>query len=232
MKSLDMITINNDKELPVKHEIDLIIFDLDGTLIDSLEGVLFALYQTLEHFNLPAIDREELLSFIGISLLEMLARCSGLEITDPELQRVYAHFKNCFALYSDKQSNLYPNTVDILNHFKDKQKVIVTNRKREFAVNTLKHFSLAHHFEAIIGSDDTECAKPSGCPIHKVLSDYNCAYERAAIVGDMDIDVYAGKAAGILTCAVRTGIGQLDDIIKADPDYLISDLTQLKEIFK
>jgi HAD superfamily hydrolase (TIGR01549 family) len=221
----------NKREIPIKHEIDLLMFDLDGTLVDSLDGVIFALEKTFDHLNLPRITKEKLISFIGVSVSDMLTRCTNIPHSSEEFKQIYTTFKEYFNQFANKHSRLYPNTVHILDHFSHKRKIIVTNRKHDIASLTLSHFKLHDYFDIIIGSDDATCVKPSGCPIEKALTRFQCLPERAAIIGDMDIDVYAGKDAGVITCAIRGGIGLLDDLIKSDPDYLINDLAQLKDLF-
>jgi len=230
MKSIDQIRNNQNIELPIKHEIDLLIFDLDGTLVDSLAGVLFSIHETFRFCELPSITDREIHSYIGVGVLEMISRASGISQEEERFCEIYTTFKSIFTKHADNHSSLYLNTIEILEHFSEKRKVIVTNRKADIARSTLRYFNLTHHFEAIIGSDDA-CAKPSRCPLDKALEHTECAPERAVIIGDMDIDIHAGKNAGIVTCAVRGGIGKLTDIIEADPDFLINDLIQLKEIF-
>ena len=86
------------------------------------------------------------------------------------------------------------------------------------------------YFEDILGADDVECMKPSACPLDITVKRFNISKERTMIVGDMDIDILAGKKAGIWTCAVTYGIGEKAKIIKAKPDYIIDSLLKLKEI--
>ena len=81
-----------------------------------------------------------------------------------------------------------------------------------------------------IDSDDPSCAKPNPCPLENAISKLDIGKDRAIIVGDMDIDILAGKAAGIATCAVTYGIGKKEDIVKTNPDYLIDNISNLKEI--
>ena len=86
-------------------------------------------------------------------------------------------------------------------------------------------------FKDIIGGDNVSCLKPSICSLDKALK-YNKNSERSIIVGDMDLDILSGKKAGILTCAVTYGIGKKKDILKAEPDYIIDDIGELKDIIK
>ena len=87
------------------------------------------------------------------------------------------------------------------------------------------------YFEDIIGGDDAGCMKPSACPLDRVIRGFDIRdKEKVMMVGDMDIDVLAGKNAGVKTCAVTYGIGKREDIVKAAPDYIIDDFIELKRI--
>ncbi|MCD5383486.1 HAD-IA family hydrolase [candidate division WOR-3 bacterium] len=86
------------------------------------------------------------------------------------------------------------------------------------------------YFEDIVGGDDIGCAKPSPCPLDKIIHSLNINKGEAIIVGDMDIDILAGRKADIITCAVTYGIGKKEDIIKANPDFIIDDIMKLKDI--
>ena len=108
---------------------------------------------------------------------------------------------------------------------------VVTNRKKEMALITLKSVGIVEYFEDVIGGDDESCMKPSACSLNGVLK-FSEDKKRIIIVGDMDLDIAAGEKAGILTCGVTYGIGKKSDILEADPDYIIADLAELKSIVK
>ena len=112
----------------------------------------------------------------------------------------------------------------------NKRKIIITNRNYEFAKISFKATDIDDYFEDIIGGDDIGCMKPSSCPLDTVMHRFNINKQQAIIVGDMDIDILAGKNAGIATCAVTYAIGKIEDILQAKPDYTIDNLLKLKEI--
>ena len=127
-------------------------------------------------------------------------------------------------------SVLYPYVQKVLEHFKDKKKIIITNRNYEFAVLALKATNISDYFDDIIGGDDIGCVKPSACPLDRAMHRLDINKEKTIIVGDMDIDILTGKSAGITTCAVTYGIGRKEDILKAKPDFIIDDIAKLREI--
>ena len=96
----------------------------------------------------------------------------------------------------------------------------------------MKNLGIYDYFEEILGGDDTGCIKPSPCPMDKIIDKFNIDKSKAIVVGDMAIDILAGKNTGVMTCAVTYGIGKKEDILKARPDYIIDDIRKLKGIIK
>ena len=129
-------------------------------------------------------------------------------------------------------SVLYPGVLETLEYFKNKRKIIITNRNYDFAIITLKALGISEYFEEIIGGDDIGCMKPASCPIDKSMHKLAIDKERAIMIGDMDIDVLAGRGSGMATCAVTYGIGKKEDILEANPDYIIDNILQLKGIIE
>ena len=84
----------------------------------------------------------------------------------------------------------------------------------------------------ILGGDDRACAKPMACPVINVMAMFGIEKSRAVMTGDMDIDIMAGKAAGIHTCGVTYGIGKKEDMLKAGPDFVVQEISELKKIVR
>jgi len=146
------------------------------------------------------------------------------------LERALSVFEKYYRKHSTDNTVLYPNVKEILEYFNNKRKAIVTNRNYEFALIALNKLGIQDYFEDVIGGDDIGCMKPSSCPLDRSMNRLNANREKAIIVGDMDIDIVAGKTAGIITCGVTYGIGEKEDIIKAKPDFIIDDIIDLKSI--
>ncbi len=210
------------------HCIDLIIFDLDGTLVDSKEAIAKGINFVLRELGLQEKDISAISSYIGTGVDDLISKSLG-RAKENYFEKTKSLFEN-YRQHSPDNSRLYPGVKETLEYFKNKRKSIVTNRKYEFALPTLKNLGIYDYFEDILGADDIACKKPSSCPLDRAITKFNIHKEKTIIVGDMDIDILAGKSAGILTCAVTYGIGRREDILKANPDYIIDDLRKLKEI--
>ncbi len=209
--------------------IDLIIFDLDGTLVDSRDDIANAVNFTLKKIGLKERSISEISSYIGTGIEDLIGKSLGNK-QEVLLTRVLSVFEKYYRKHSTDNSVLYPNVKEILEYFKNKRKVIVTNRNYEFALIALNKLGIYDYFENVVGGDDIGCMKPSSCPLDISMNRLNTNKEEAIIVGDMDIDIVAGKKAGIITCGVTYGIGKKEDIIKAKPDFIIDDIIDLKSI--
>ena len=211
--------------------VELLIFDLDGTLIDSRQDIANAVNFTLSKFGIPEKSMQEISSYIGMGVGNLIRKSLG-QRQDIPFNKALATFEGYYRQHATDESKLFPAVEEILEYFKHKHKVIITNRNYEFAQIALKATGIDQYFSEIIGGDDIDCMKPSACPLDTAIYKLDINKQRAIMVGDMDIDVLAGKSAGILTCAVTYGIGKRQDIIKAKPDYIIDSLLDLKKIIK
>jgi len=209
--------------------IDLIIFDLDGTLVDSRDDIANAVNFTLKKIGLKEKSISEISSYIGTGIEDLIGKSLGNK-QEVLLTRALSVFEKYYRKHSTDNSVLYPNVKEILEYFKNKRKVIITNRNYEFALIVLNKLGIYDYFENVVGGDDIGCMKPSSCPLDISMNRLNTNKEEAIIVGDMDIDIVAGKKAGIITCGVTYGIGKKEDIIKAKPDFIIDDIIDLKSI--
>lgn len=209
---------------------DLILFDLDGTLVDSGHDIANAVNYTLETLGMRDRSFKEIVSYIGSGVEDLIIKSLGGQ--KGKLKKALRIFEDYYMDHITDKSSLYPGVKDILEYFKDKKKVIITNRNHKFAVLAMNNLGILDYFADILGGDDLSCMKPSSCPVNKIVNKFHADKKRAIMVGDMAIDVSAGKEAGISTCAVTYGIGKKEDIVKSKPDYIIDSILELKEIIK
>jgi phosphoglycolate phosphatase len=149
---------------------------------------------------------------------------------DQGLEEAHSIFINYFRKHSYDRTTLYPHTKEVLDYLKNKNLFILTNRQKSLAKEALKYFRIYKYFKDIDGGDLDDCRKPSACPVNKFFDWHKIDKTKSMIVGDMDIDIKTGKAAGIYSCGFTGGIGDRQDIEAANPDYLIDELLELKNI--
>ena len=209
-------------------DIDLLIFDLDGTLVDSKEGIVNSVNFTLSKLGLGRKPFDEIVSFVGTGVNDLIKKSLGEENISL-FEKGISIFENHYKTHSAVRCRLYPHVKDVLENFKLKLMFVVTNRRKNMAQVTLSSLKIGKYFKDIIGGDDRHCLKPSVCSLSGALK-WSKDKRRSMIVGDMDLDVLTGKRAGTITCAVTYGIGKREDIVKAKPDYIIDDILELEAI--
>jgi len=211
----------------MKIPIDVIFFDVDGTLVDARKDIVNAVNFALKGLKLKPKPFSEIVSYIGTGVKDLIRQSLGEEY-EPLMDRAVKLFAQRYEAHPIDEAKVYPYVVSTLDHFKNKRKFIVTNRYARFADVALKGLGLRGYFESIIGGDDEGCLKPSACVITKVISRLNVPKTKIMIVGDMAIDVRTGKNAGIKTCFVTYGLGAIRDLGRLKPDYIIDGIADLK----
>lgn len=212
-------------------KIDLILFDLDGTLIDSREDIVNAVNHMLKSFDLRERSREEIVSFIGRGIADLIRNALG-NSKEEILGEAIKTFEGYYRKHGTDTSILYPGVMEMLEYFKHKKKAVVTNRNYEFAKAALEKLDIDSFFEDIAGGDDVNCMKPSSCSIETIVNRAKMDKKKTMIVGDMDIDIIAGKKAGIYTCAVSYGFGKKEDIERVAPACIIGSIAELKSVIE
>jgi 2-phosphoglycolate phosphatase len=210
----------------MKKIVDLIMFDLDGTLADTGRDLADAVNYTRAHFELPALPDAFVYSKVGRGV-EYLLKHSLPEQGAEHFLEVMRVFLERYESHLLDATVLYPNVLETLEHFATKKRVVVSNKVHRFTVEILRGLGIEKQFDAILGGDSAAEKKPHPALLHHVLSRFDILGTKAVIVGDGDTDVEAGKRAGVLTCGVTYGLGHREHLLAAQPDFMIDDLGEL-----
>ena len=207
--------------------IELIIFDLDGTLIDSSIDITNALNYAIEPYDLPCLTNNEAIKMVGEGITRLIEKLIGEKdisagtAKDDVSKRFIEHYTEHVLDYT----KTYPGVKETLERLSCYKKAVISNKRESLSIRVLEGLGLSGFFDVILGSDSVNEKKPSPIPIIKVLSDLNMRPPEAVIVGDSNFDVDAGKAAGVTTIAVTYGYRPRDTISHAD--YMIDRIIDL-----
>lgn len=204
---------------------DLIIFDLDGTLVDSSPDIRNAINHVIQPFGALPVGSEETQALVGegaMRLMEKIVETRSLPVAASELLPAFLSYYEEHLL---DETIVYPGVIVALEKLGDVRKAVVTNKHRYLSFRTLEALGLARYFDLVVGSDTTPEKKPSPVPIRYVLDTFGIQPEHAVIVGDSTYDVEAGKNAGIATIAVAYGYRPVELLRNAD--VLISGMSEL-----
>lgn len=215
---------------PMAKPIDLIMFDFDGTLADSLPAAVKSIRQMLAELGYPAKTTEEIGRHIGFGEKALVAGSIGSRDENKIKAAQAVYYK--FNLENIKDVGLYPHAKETLEFFKEKIKIIISNKRDEFIHAILKSRSVDRYFREVLGGDSSACLKPDPCVINEALKKYKVQPAKALLVGDMTIDIKTGRNAGVLTCAVTYGFEPAQKLKKTRPDFLIDDLSALERLIR
>lgn len=206
--------------------IKLIFFDYDGTIADTIPGIVSAVNAMLQKLGLSQRESGEIISFIGNGQKYLIEASVGSkkEITYDD---AYAVFDEYYKNHLDDQLKLYPGVKEGLEYFKDTVKIIISNKNTVYIEAGLEMLGIDAYFKDVLGGDLTEQRKPSPDSLYKLLKKYNVSPQNAVIVGDMDIDIKTGKNAGIITCGVTYGLGSQESLQRAGADYIVDSIIEL-----
>ncbi|MFQ5682938.1 MAG: HAD family hydrolase [Candidatus Binatia bacterium] len=214
----------------MKKEIELIMFDLDGTLADTGQDLTRALNHVRARFNLEPLQDRLIHGYVG--------RGSEFLLRSFLPEKIQLRFEEALRLFLDHYEEhlldttvLYPSVEETLRYFREKKKAVVTNKYHRFTLPVLKGLGIDGWFDAILGGDNVPRKKPDPAPLHQVLHRFGVSPTRAVMVGDSETDMEAGKRAGVHTCGVSYGLGRREEMMKSEPDFFIDDLHQLTEYF-
>jgi phosphoglycolate phosphatase len=214
----------------MKRRVDLIMFDLDGTLADTGADLTDSVNYTRAHFELAPLPAQKVYANVGRGV-EHLIRHS-LPIESPahfsEVMRIFIEHYEAHLL--DK-TVLYPGVRDVLEEFRSKRRVVVSNKIQRLTEAVVRGLGVGERFDLILGGDSAAEKKPHPALLNLALERFHTAATSALMVGDGDTDVEAGKRAGVMTCGVTYGLGDKHLLVSAKPDVLIEHLTELPNYF-
>ena len=212
-------------------DVDLIIFDLDGTLIDSSEDIAWAANMALADLGHEKIDSERVKEGIGWGVKSLLEKMMPGEGTD-RIEYARIRFLEYYWGHCVESTYPYPGVRETLEYFiqKNTKMAVVTNKPVKFSEKILTDFGLLRFFRIILGGDSVLNRKPHPEPVEKVITSLDVKKDRAVIVGDSPVDCEAGKRAGIATVGVEYGFRSRKELENAGCDIIISEVTDLKRI--
>lgn len=209
-----------------KVAIKAILFDMDGTLLDTREYIYRTFEYVFREYGLAHLSRKDLPALRGMSLEKSYQTLAPGHDVEP-LRKAHRAFQ---------QNNMdlvrpFRNTLTTLTKLKtDGVKMAIVSTRAQTALESLKHAGLMDLFDAVITGDDTENFKPHPEGIFKALERVGTAAAEAMMVGDTDVDILAGKNAKTMSVGATYGFTPRDILQTLNPDYLIDDIQEVLEL--
>jgi phosphoglycolate phosphatase len=210
----------------------LVIFDLDGTLVDSVSDIAEAVNRTLAQWRLSGIDEDTVRNWLGDGsrkLIESAFRHSGRELDVQEVMPVFMrHYQACLLL----DPRLYPGVRETLQALRDRgvPMAICSNKPAQFIRPLLEALQIDDYFEVTLGGDSLPESKPSGMPLGYLADKFGEAAERCLMVGDSSADLHSALDAGMPVALVSYGYTRNLDLESAPATAIVDDIREILQL--
>jgi phosphoglycolate phosphatase len=221
----------------VSNRFDLILFDLDGTLIETAPEIADAVNDTLKDFDRPPVSQQQVNDWIGHGTRELLiSALAHVDHISTQVVRTSASFPRieaAFGVHYQKRcgtrSHLYPQVRESLQTLRERgvKLAVLTNKERRYTKAVLEAHKLTPMFDRIISGDTLPLKKPDPMGVHDCLHHFRIRGERALFVGDSSIDIATARNAGVAVWALPYGYNMGQPIESANPDRVIDNLSAL-----
>jgi phosphoglycolate phosphatase len=200
------------------------LFDVDGTLVDSAADICGAIQSVLASTSRPDVEHDFLKRYIGYHLIDLFRDLFPDKPAD-ELETLIVEYRIVYPTRNHDCTYLYPGVVETLSELGGRKSTATTKGTPTTRI-VLEKFGLLSHFEHVQGTDGFP-SKPAPDVILKSLEVFGVSAGDCLLVGDAAPDMEAGRRAGVKTCGVRYGYGNIEAMQKFEPDYWISDIREL-----
>ena len=208
----------------------VLIFDFDGTLVDSKRDLTASVNHIRHQFDLPVLTGHEIARFIGNGALMLIRRALGLKATEENTQAGLQMFLAYYRAHMLDSTTLYPGVLETLDRLKDCSKLaVLTNKPVHFSCAMLDGLGIYKHFSAVYGGNSFDHKKPDPVGVFQILSDTKGHRDRTWMVGDSAVDVLTGRNASVKTCGVTYGYAT-ETFKDAPPDFLIDHFSDLEAL--
>jgi phosphoglycolate phosphatase len=207
---------------------NLLIFDLDGTLIDSKLDLIHSVNAARAHMNLGPLSGDLVASYVGNGAPILMRRALGPEASDADVQRALCFFLDYYRDHMLDNTYLYPGVREALDslHAARQKLAVLTNKPVRFSQALVHGLGLGGHFFRVYGGNSFEQKKPDPVGILTLLEETGIAKERTIMIGDSNVDVRTARNAEVMSCGVTYGF-QPEGFAEDPPDLLVDDMQEL-----
>lgn len=208
-----------------------IVFDLDGTLLNTLEDLCDSTNFALEKHGYPKRDLEEIRRFVGNGVHKLIERAVPKGVEGDVLEACYADFCAHYKVNMENKTAEYPGISDMLSTLYDAgYKMAIVTNKADFAAQVLCKKLFGSYVKTVVGSVDGRPNKPAPDGVYYALEQMGVTKEEAVFIGDSEVDIQTAKNAEMDVIGVLWGFRTADDLKKTGAQTMVEDTTELKKL--
>ena len=219
---------NSNSDATPFADVRVLIFDLDGTLIDSGIDLALSVNATLKDRGRQPLPHDQIFSYVGQGAARLIEQALGSGSTLEECEQGLAFFLSYYRQHMLDNTVTYPGVREGLAALNGMPMAVLTNKPVRFSRRILEGLGLASYFRYIYGGNSFETKKPNPAGIGVLMRDFGAAPTQVMVVGDSEVDVQTARNAGAWCCCVSYGLGaaRLADF---PPDLMVDSLTELAD---
>jgi phosphoglycolate phosphatase len=205
-----------------------LIFDFDGTLIDSYEAITESLNRVRASFSMPPCDLADIKTMVGHGLEHLIENAIGPQ----RIEEGVKLFRQSYATICEKKTSILPQVKETLEELDRRgyRMGIATNKPSYFARDILKALEMEHLFAEVLGPNDVERPKPDPEMLDIIMMRIGLAPDEVVYVGDMLLDIEVARRAGVAAYAIPTGSATREALLNGRPDRLLHRFSDLLTI--
>ncbi len=209
---------------------NLLIFDLDGTLIDSKLDLVHSVNAARGLMNLEPISAELVSSYVGDGAPVLMRRALGPEASEADVAQALDYFLKYYRAHMLDNTRLYPGVREALDRLAGAgvNMAVLTNKPVRFSRAIVEGLGLTSHFFQVYGGNSFNQKKPAPVGIETLVGECGASHDRTIMVGDSHVDVKTARNAGVTACGVAWGF-QPESFAAEPPDLLVHDLSELAD---
>jgi phosphoglycolate phosphatase len=207
-------------------KVRLLVFDLDGTLVDSKQDLALSVNAMRTEMRLPPLPLDLIASYVGHGVTLLVRRSLGTYATGENVEKGLAFFLAYYHDHMLDHTAPYPGVAESLAKLVGHKMAVLTNKPVNFSREMLTRLGLASYFAYIYGGNSFLQKKPDPVGLRKLMEDLQISAGETLMVGDSDTDVLTGRNAGAWTCGVTYGFGA-HTLQRVSPDLVIDDMREL-----
>jgi phosphoglycolate phosphatase len=207
---------------------DLLIFDLDGTLIDSKLDLAHSVNATRAHMGMGPLDFERVYSYVGNGAPMLVRRALGEQATEAEVEEALEYFLEYYRDHALDYTRLYPGVEASLERLSaaGKRMAVLTNKPVRMSLAIVEGLKIAGHFFRVYGGNSFDFKKPNPIGVETLMREAAAAREQTMMIGDSAVDINTAINAGVMSCGVTYGF-QPETLTNPKPDLLVDRMEEL-----